>query len=277
MAVVNKPWVPIRTDLEDDPRVTAIARACDASLAKVPKEYRKHVLCWGLKRVWSYFVTHSVEGAIGGLTATDIDDIAGVAGLAAAMSTKPGRSDELPWLAIDDAGATIPDFSKWHWKTLRRQAGAAERQAEHKERRVTRALPARYQSVAEVLPGALPKCDSGVTGALPGNDSERYQSVTPVYTRTTTQTDTEIELNAHLTPERIAEEKQDPWRCTQRVLKEMGVDHMHAARLSARPRITPAVAYKLYADCAKVKPENPTGWAIARLREMKLIPMDATK
>lgn len=163
MAIVDKPWVPIRTDLEHDPRVIAIARACDKSLTIVQPEYRKHVVCWGLKLVWSYFVTHSIDGVVDGLTAEDIDAIAGVPGLARAMAAP--RRNESPWLILNTDGATIPDFGKWHWKTLRKTEQNAQRQRDFKQR--------------------------SRGGNAHGNANERYQNVTSVYTKTKTETKTE--------------------------------------------------------------------------------------
>ncbi len=247
MAIVDKPWVPIRTDLEHDPRVIAIARACEKSLTIVQPEYRKHVVCWGLKLVWSYFVTHSIDGVVDGLTAEDIDAIAGVPGLALAMAAP--RRNESPWLILNTDGATIPDFGKWHWKTLRKTEQNAQRQRDFKQR----------------------SRSGNAQGNAPGNATERYQNVTAVYTNTQTKTKKESP------PPPVAEaeseaERIEPFRIVQRVLREAGVEPDVADRLSAKVRLTPDVARGLAAKCAGVRPDNPTGWFITQLRELGIVP-----
>ncbi len=89
-----------------------------------------------------------------------------------------------------------------------------------------------------------------------------------------TSKDKRIEL-AHAQSQLQPNPDEEPFRFVQRAFVEVGVEDDVAIRLSAKPWLTTDVAGELSAMCQNAKPENPTGWMIARLRERGLIPKGA--
>lgn len=186
MAIVDKPWVPIRTDLEHDPRVIAIARAVDKSLACVDRQYRRDIVCWRLRCVWSYWVTHSVAGRIVGFTAEDVDHVAGIEGFGKAMAQE--RDGENPWMVFDASGAHIPDFERWHWLTLRQRASDAARQGRYRDRQKAKQADS---GGANVTGDVTPASRSALRHR---HVSDRDENVTPI------KTDTQTELKKEFPP-----------------------------------------------------------------------------
>lgn len=206
-----------------------------ASVLSIP---RQHVIgC--LYCVWTWFDRHTVNGNAVGVTEVDIDALAAHGSFAKAMHL-------VGWLEVRSDGCSVPRFDKWMSQGAKRRALTAKRVESHRAEK-------RYTGVTDSV-------TKSVTGALP-----HY---------ITTQDRTE-ELNSPPTPlsEARAElERVEPFRVAQRVFREVGVDPDVADRLSAKVRLTPDVARSLATRCAEAKPNNPTGWVIARLQEMKIVP-----
>ena len=274
MAIIDKPWVPIRTDLEHDPRVIAIARAVDKSLACVDRQYRRDIVCWRLRCVWSYWVTHSVAGRIVGFTAEDVDHVAGIEGFGKAMAQE--RDGENPWMVFDASGAHIPDFERWHWLTLRQRASDAARQGRYRDRQKAKQADS---GGANVTGDVTPASRSALRHR---HVFDRDENVTPIKTDTQTELKKEFPPSPHSVAGQIRDGPggngiENPAWEVQRLLRGAGCDADAAERLSRRPRLTPDVARRLAADCAAARPTNPTGWLITRLRESGIVPKGKSK
>ena len=89
-------WIKMRIDLAADPAVIRIRRAtgldADAVVGK-------------LHRLWSWADAHTADGFAAGLDAEWVDEFAGCAGFAAAMSAAG-------WLEVDAAGVRFANFDR---------------------------------------------------------------------------------------------------------------------------------------------------------------------
>jgi hypothetical protein len=113
--VGSKPWIKMRADLWDDPRVLILADHL--------KTDEGHVI-GGLYRLWSLADLHSVDGKLPGYSASIIDRRVGLPGFANAMV-------EVGWLGLDESGAKIPDFEIHNGLSAKKRAqGAARKQKE---------------------------------------------------------------------------------------------------------------------------------------------------
>jgi 5-methylcytosine-specific restriction endonuclease McrA len=92
-------WIPMRTNLKDDPTVVFIARAT--------KLQADHVV-GKLHHLWSWVDAHAADGDLQGIDAAWIDRYVGKRGFAAAMAAAPA-----PWLEISEDGVSIPNFATW--------------------------------------------------------------------------------------------------------------------------------------------------------------------
>lgn len=89
-----KPWIKMRTDLWDDPRVSALCDTLETDEARI---------IGGLYRLWPIADAHSTDGELIGLTMPSVDRKCGLPGLAKAL-------ESVNWLTIHESGVTIPDF-----------------------------------------------------------------------------------------------------------------------------------------------------------------------
>jgi hypothetical protein len=100
-------WIPMRTNLEDDPTVIFISRAT--------KLQPDHVV-GKLHRLWAWIDSHTEDGSLRGIDAAWVDQYVKRRGFACAMSGAPD-----PWLKIDDAGISIPNFEHWFGTSAKRR------------------------------------------------------------------------------------------------------------------------------------------------------------
>lgn len=106
-----KPWIKIRCDLWDDPRVS---RICDLI------GQTEALVVGALVRLWSLADLHSVDGSLAYTYAT-IDRKVGVQGFAQAAA-------EVGWLDTSDSGGVvIPRFDKHNGTSAKQRAQAADR------------------------------------------------------------------------------------------------------------------------------------------------------
>lgn len=106
-----KPWIKIRCDLWDDPRVS---RICDLI------GQTEALVVGALVRLWSLADLHSVDGSLAYTHAT-IDRKVGVQGFAQAAA-------EVGWLDTSDSGGVvIPRFDKHNGTSAKQRAQAADR------------------------------------------------------------------------------------------------------------------------------------------------------
>lgn len=109
-----------------------------------------------LLKVWRWFDQQTVSGNADGVTLALLDRIIGVSGFSQAMC-------DVGWLAVTEAGITLPNFDRHNGKTAKDRALTAKRVAKHKANA-----------------GAN---DSGngasVSGALPRKEKKREELNTP--------------------------------------------------------------------------------------------------
>lgn len=113
-----KPWIKMRTDLWDDPRVSALCEKLKATEATV---------IGGLYRLWAIADSHSVNGELPGLTAETLDRKAGIPGFALALA-------DVGWLVVGDVGITIPEFSVHNGQSAKSRAQGTLRQQQCRAR-----------------------------------------------------------------------------------------------------------------------------------------------
>lgn len=113
-----KPWIKMRTDLWDDPRVAAL---CDAL------GVTESTVIGGLYRLWSIADSHSEDGDLRGLTGETLDRKAGVPGFAVAM-------ERVGWLIVSDGKITIPRFAEHNGGSAKSRANGANRQQKYRAR-----------------------------------------------------------------------------------------------------------------------------------------------
>lgn len=98
-------WIPLRTDLHEDPAVVGIA---------VLTGLDEFSVVGRLVRIWSTSSAQTSDGSLPFYTAATIDKIAQHEGFAPAMV-------EAGWLSFNDAGAVIPNFDRWLSKGAKRR------------------------------------------------------------------------------------------------------------------------------------------------------------
>lgn len=109
-------WIKMRVGLMSDPAVLGMARTLGLG---------RHEVVGRLYALWAWADENTEDGNLPGLSAADIDDVAGHEGFAKAMAaTKPS-----PWLSLSDAGVSFPKFSRHNGKSAKRRALQAERMA----------------------------------------------------------------------------------------------------------------------------------------------------
>jgi hypothetical protein len=89
-------WIKMRHDLGSDPAVIRIRRATGVDVDAVVGK---------LHRLWSWADTHTADGLAAGLDADWLDELAGVAGFAAAMQ-------DAGWLEVSAAGVRFLNFDR---------------------------------------------------------------------------------------------------------------------------------------------------------------------
>lgn len=127
-------WLKFEKATPDKPEVFAIAARLDIDPDAVVGK---------LIRVWSWFDTHTVDGNGRGVTPALLDRIAGVTGFTRAMESEG-------WIAVTDAGVSLPNFDRHTGETAKGRALGAKRSAEHRAK-------SNATSVTESVTPALPR------------------------------------------------------------------------------------------------------------------------
>lgn len=129
-------WVKMRCSLSTDPKVASIARVVGAAggeeLASLSRSSLRLLVIGGLHAVWAAANEHASAGLMKGMLPEDLDDIAGLAGLGAAMV-------EVGWAVETSRGIMLPNFTEWNRPADDRTN--AERQKRHRERVKTAEIP----------------------------------------------------------------------------------------------------------------------------------------
>lgn len=112
-------WIKMEVATPDKPEVLAITAKMgwdDPDLA-VGK----------LFRIWRWFDQHTADGNAEGVTKTVLDRIVGVTGFAEAM-------ESVGWLSVNEAGISLPNFTKHCGITAKSRAETARRVAKHRDK-----------------------------------------------------------------------------------------------------------------------------------------------
>jgi hypothetical protein len=141
-------WIKMRTSLLTNPKVNGIARKLEASAevaVRLSTGYRgamgeivtrnvmRHVTISCLLVIWGAANEHTKDGAFRNADHSDVDDMVGIPGFAAAM-------ESVGWLIYDaDSNSiTLPNFNEYNTSGGVRSAGAksnAQRQKEYRARK----------------------------------------------------------------------------------------------------------------------------------------------
>ncbi|CAE6713610.1 hypothetical protein [Paraburkholderia haematera] len=106
-------WIRMRTNLWDDPRVSAMADLCDCGEASI---------IGGLFWLWATADAHSVDGFLPGMSRKAIDRKVGVTGFAEALWS-------CGWLEDAGGGVKIPDFTEYSPQSAKARSVIARRAA----------------------------------------------------------------------------------------------------------------------------------------------------
>jgi hypothetical protein len=106
-------WIKMRTDLWDDPRVSAICDKLDATEATI---------IGALFRFWSIADQHSVDGLLAAMTPSSLDRKVGLSGFAKAL-------EQVGWLAVDSDGLRVPRFHEHNGESAKTRARNAKNQS----------------------------------------------------------------------------------------------------------------------------------------------------
>lgn len=140
-------WIKMRTSLLTNPKVNGIARELESHRDVtgvlstgfngvmseiVTRNVMRHVTVSCLLVIWGAANEHTKDGVFRNADISDIDDMVGVPGFAAAM-------EDVGWLVADaEAGTvTLPNFNEYNTSGDTRSAGAktnAQRQKEYRDR-----------------------------------------------------------------------------------------------------------------------------------------------
>lgn len=150
-------WIKVRTNLDTDPRVIAMAGELSVS------ELHVVGMLW---KVWSWADAHSVDGNALCVTDVTLDRFTGVTGFAQALRN-------VRWLVTEDGTLTFPNFREHNGETAKKRAQTAKRVSKHRNADVTLdALPEKRREEK--------KPDTGGAGVLKsgsGAGSEKSPSV----------------------------------------------------------------------------------------------------
>lgn len=113
------PWIKVRTNLFDDPRVVRIAGII-AGADAVPAPVDSVRIVGALVRLWCLADTHSTDGRIPGYSPAFLDATVGIDGFTRAV-------EAVGWLKADANGLRIPRFRDHNGASAKRRALEADR------------------------------------------------------------------------------------------------------------------------------------------------------
>ena len=107
-------WIKMRSNLWDDPRVSAV---CDAT------GQGEAAIVGGLFRLWSIADQHSADGRLMALSGKALDRKTGIEGFSVAL-------EAVGWLVDGDDGLYVPEFDKHNSRTAKRRAEESRRKGQ---------------------------------------------------------------------------------------------------------------------------------------------------
>lgn len=131
-------WIPMRTDLEDDPAVIAIAEGLNLETDHVVGK---------LHRLWSWANQQLRDGNASGVTESWVDRYVGMVGFAHMMAQQG-------WLVVHERGIHFPNFDAWNSQSAKERAVTARRVAVHRLKKcnaptVTKTVPTEQNNTEE--------------------------------------------------------------------------------------------------------------------------------
>ena len=111
-------WIPIRTNLHDDPDVFVITSALNVTA---------DTAVGLLVKFWSWADLHTATGRIDGVTLDWIDHYIGANNFGKTLL-------RVGWLRVTDNGITIPNWRRWHSKSAKKRLQNAVRQRRYRAR-----------------------------------------------------------------------------------------------------------------------------------------------
>ena len=133
-------WIKVRTNLDTDPRVLAMAAELN-----VPELHVVGML-W---KVWSWADSHSINGNAMCVTDVTLERFTGVTGFAHALR-------KVGWLTGGNGLATFPNFDEHNGDTAKKRAQTAKRVTKHRNADVTQeALPDKRREEKKVIPKGI--------------------------------------------------------------------------------------------------------------------------
>ena len=147
-------WIKMRTNLDTDPRVFAMAESLGLDDLHVVG------LLW---KVWAWADSHTQDGNGVSVTQSRLDRITGVSGFADALR-------KVGWMEGRDGALTFPNFTEHNGQTAKTRANTAKRVEKHRNAAsVTQALPEKRreeksiththtQGDKPIVPKELAKC-----------------------------------------------------------------------------------------------------------------------
>jgi DNA replication protein DnaT len=104
-------WMKIETNTPEKPEIRTVARQCRCSKAEAFMAFF---------RLWAYFDQHTADGFIPGLVHDDIDEIAGLTGIARVLEL-------VRWLTFDQSGIVISNWDRHNGESAKKRALAQKR------------------------------------------------------------------------------------------------------------------------------------------------------
>ena len=112
-------WLKIEKCTPDKPELRKAAKRCGVSRSDAFMAFFE---------LWAYFDTHCEDGFIPGVSAADVDEIAGLEGFADAMVA-------VGWIIIDPMGLTVSNWDRHNGKSAKARAQTMRRVQAHRARK----------------------------------------------------------------------------------------------------------------------------------------------
>ena len=166
-----EPWIKMRTDLRDSPKVVRMASALQADRLRI---------IGGLHSVWSLFDKHSEDGILQGYTPEIVDDDIRWPGFMAAMMA-------VEWAAYEGETLALPEFDTHNGQSAKRRAMDADRKRNVRKVSAPKAdaVRTRGEEIREEkkeqdqkLKGKPPVSPAGGAGLSPEEKLQRLGTIT---------------------------------------------------------------------------------------------------
>jgi hypothetical protein len=185
-------WIKMRSNLDTDPRIIAMASALN-----IPE---LHIVgcCW---KIWAWADSHTPDGNLQRVTDVTLDRFTGVTGFATALRA-------VGWLAGNDQALSLPKFTEHNGHTAKKRAETAMRVANHRKQK----------SVTSVTSKVLPE-----------KRREEKSINTPKSPKGTEEYSPEFLKFWEIFPPRRKDKKRATWKAWQSAIKRKAAEDILAA------------------------------------------------